>query len=99
MRDYVELVNAKEDENGNLQESSDRTNLWAWKHPHKAEGTVTYTKQEGGVVFDDVDFGYSDNKIVLHNISLYAKPGQKIAFGRSYRRRKDYDHEPDQPVL
>ena len=77
---YVELVNAKEDENGNLQESSDRTNLWAWKHPHKAEGTVTYTKQEGGVVFDDVDFGYSDNKIVLHNISLYAKPGQKIAF-------------------
>ena len=76
----MELVNAKEDENGNLQESSDRTNLWAWKHPHKAEGTVTYTKQEGGVVFDDVDFGYSDNKIVLHNISLYAKPGQKIAF-------------------
>lgn len=77
---YVELVNAKEDENGNLTESSERTNLWAWKHPHKAEGTVTYTKQEGGVVFDDVDFGYNDDKIVLHNISLYAKPGQKIAF-------------------
>ena len=57
-----------------------RTNLWAWKHPHKAEGTVTYTRQEGGVVFDDVDFGYDENKIVLHNISLYAKPGQKIAF-------------------
>ena len=77
---YVELVNAKEDENGQLTESDVRTNLWAWKHPHKAEGTVTYTKQEGGVVFDDVDFGYTDEKIVLHNISLYAKPGQKIAF-------------------
>ena len=77
---YVELVNAKEDENGNLTESPTRTNLWAWKHQHKAEGTVTYTKQEGGVVFDDVDFGYDDDKIVLHNISLYAKPGQKIAF-------------------
>ena len=77
---YVELVNAKEDENGSLAESPVRTNLWAWKHPHKAEGTVTYTRQEGGVVFDDVDFGYDENKIVLHNISLYAKPGQKIAF-------------------
>lgn len=77
---YVELVNAKEDENGNLTESPTRTNLWAWKHPHKAEGTVTYTKQEGSVVFDDVDFGYDNDKIVLHNISLYAKPGQKIAF-------------------
>ena len=77
---YVELVNAVEDENGNLTESPVRTNLWAWKHPHKAEGTVTYTKQEGAVVLDDVDFGYDENKIVLHNISLYAKPGQKIAF-------------------
>ena len=77
---YVELVNAKEDENGSLAESPVRTNLWAWKHPHKAEGTVTYTRQEGGVVFDDVDFGYDENKIVLHNTSLYAKPGQKIAF-------------------
>ena len=77
---YVELVNAKEDADGNLTESAERTNLWAWKHPHKAEGTVTYTRLEGGVVFDDVDFGYTDDKIVLHNISLYAKPGQKIAF-------------------
>ena len=76
---YVELVNAKEDENGNLTEAETRTNLWAWKHPHKAEGTVTYTKLEGAVVFDDVDFGYADDKIVLHNISLWAKPGQKIA--------------------
>ena len=77
---YVELVNAVEDENGSLSESPVRTNIWAWKHPHKAEGTVTYTKQEGAVVLDDVDFGYDENKIVLHNISLYAKPGQKIAF-------------------
>ena len=77
---YVELVNAKEDENGNLTESPERTNLWAWKHPHKAEGTVTYQKLEGAVVLDDVDFGYTDDKIVLHNISLYAEPGQKIAF-------------------
>ena len=77
---YVELVNAKEDENGQIMESETRTNLWAWKHPHKAEGTVTYTKLEGGVVLDDVDFGYTDDKIVLHNISLWAKPGQKIAF-------------------
>ena len=77
---YVELVNAVEDETGNLTESPVRTNIWAWKHPHKAEGTVTYTKQEGAVVLDDVDFGYDENKIVLHNISLYAKPGQKIAF-------------------
>ena len=77
---YVELVNAKEDENGNLTEAETRTNLWAWKHPHKAEGTVTYTKLEGAVVFDDVDFGYTDDKIVLHNISLWAKPGQKIDF-------------------
>ena len=77
---YVELVNAKEDENGNLTESPVRTNLWAWKHPHKADGTITYVKQEGAVVLDDVDFGYNEDKIVLHNISLYAKPGQKIAF-------------------
>ena len=77
---YVELVHAKEDENGQITESPTRTNLWAWKHPHKAEGTVTYTKLEGGVVFDDVDFGYNEDKLVLHNISLWAKPGQKIAF-------------------
>ena len=77
---YVELVNVTEDAQGNLTESPTRTNLWAWKHPHKAEGTVTYQKLEGGVVFDDVDFGYTPEKIVLHNISLWAKPGQKIAF-------------------
>ena len=77
---YVELVNAKKDENGNLVEVPQRTNLWAWKHPHQADGTVTYTQMEGGVVFVDVDFGYDEKKMVLHNISLWAKPGQKIAF-------------------
>ena len=77
---YVELVNAKEDGNGQWTEAAERTNTWAWRHPHKADGTVTYTKLEGGVVFDDVDFGYDPGKLVLHNISLWAKPGQKIAF-------------------
>ncbi|MDO4305544.1 MAG: ABC transporter ATP-binding protein [Eubacteriales bacterium] len=77
---YVELVNAKEDRDGNLTESKERTGLWAWKHPHKADGTVTYTKLQGDVTFHDVDFGYNDDKIVLHNIKLYATPGQKIAF-------------------
>ena len=77
---YVELVNAKEGADGQMSESAERTNVWAWKHPHQADGTVTYTKLEGGVVFDGVDFGYDENKLVLHDISLWAKPGQKIAF-------------------
>ena len=77
---YVELVNAEELSDGTIRESKERTGLWAWKHPHKAEGTVTYTKLEGAVTFNDVDFGYEDDKIVLHNIKMYAEPGQKIAF-------------------
>ncbi|MEE0795281.1 MAG: ABC transporter ATP-binding protein [Oscillospiraceae bacterium] len=77
---YVELVNAKEGANGEITEVAERTNTWAWKHPHKAYGSVTYTKLEGGVVLDSVDFGYDENKLVLHDISLWAKPGQKIAF-------------------
>ena len=77
---YVTLVNAKKDKDGNLVECKERTNVWAWKHPHQAEGTVTYTRLQGEVVLDDVDFGYTPEKLVLHNISLYAKPGQKIAF-------------------
>ena len=77
---YVELVNAKEDSHGQLWESPERTNVWAWKHPHKADGTITYTRLEGGVVLDGVDFGYTPDKMVLHDISLWAKPGQKIAF-------------------
>ena len=77
---YVEMVNAKEQADGSLVPTDERTGVWAWKHPHKADGTVTYTKLEGGIVFDGVDFGYTDEKIVLHDIKLYAKPGQKIAF-------------------
>ena len=76
---YVTLVNAKE-ENGKLTETPERTGLWAWKHTHQADGSVDYKKLEGDVVFDDVDFGYNDDKIVLHNVDLYATPGQKIAF-------------------
>ena len=77
---YVELVNVEENADGTLSETSERTEVWAWKHPHKADGTVTYTKLEGDITFDDVDFGYEDGKIILHNIKLYATPGQKIAF-------------------
>lgn len=76
---YVELVHAKEEKDGTLTESEKRTGMWAWKHPHKADGTVTYQKMEGGIVFDDVDFGYNDEKMVLHNIKMFAEPGQKIA--------------------
>ena len=76
---YVTLVNAKEKEDGTLEECQERTGIWAWKHPH-GDGTITYTKLQGEVVFNDVDFGYSDDKIILHNIKLYAKPGQKVAF-------------------
>ena len=77
---YVELVNARENADGSLCETDERTNVWAWKHPHQADGTVTYKKLEGDITFDDVDFGYEEGKIVLHNIRLYATPGQKIAF-------------------
>lgn len=77
---YVELVNAKENADGTLSECEERTGLWAWKHPHSEDGTVTYTKLEGRIVFDDVDFGYNDDKIVLHDIKISADPGQKIAF-------------------
>ena len=76
---YVTLVNAKE-ENGKLTETPKRTGLWAWKHTHQADGSVDYKKLEGDVVFDDVDFGYVPEKIVLHDVDLFATPGQKIAF-------------------
>ncbi len=76
---YVTLVNAKE-ENGQLVECEERTGIWAWKHPHAADGTVTYTKLEGDVRLFDVNFGYDPEKIVLHDVSLYARPGQKVAF-------------------
>ena len=76
---YVSLVNAKE-ENGKLTETPEHTGLWAWKHTHQADGSVDYKKLEGDVVFDDVDFGYVPEKIVLHDVDLFASPGQKIAF-------------------
>ena len=77
---YVTLVNAKENPDGTLTECGERTGVWAWRHPHKEDGTVTYTKLEGDIRMFNVDFGYDPEKIVLHDISLYAKPGQKVAF-------------------
>ena len=77
---YVELVNAEREADGEIKEVAERTGFWAWKHPHKAEGTVTYTPLTGDVVFDDVDFSYDEKKQVLYNIKMFATPGQKIAF-------------------
>ena len=77
---YVTLVNARKDENGNIIECKERTGMWAWKHPHSADGSVTYTELKGDVRFEDVTFGYNEDKVILHDISLYAKPGQKLAF-------------------
>ena len=76
---YVTLVNAKYDQDGSLTETPEKTNVWAWKHPHE-DGTTTYERVRGDVRFFDVDFGYNPDKIVLHDVSLYAKPGQKVAF-------------------
>lgn len=76
---YVELVNARENEDGSLEEVKERTGIWAWKHPH-SDGSLTFTRLQGEVVMDDVDFGYDETKTVLHNIRLYAEPGQKLAF-------------------
>ncbi len=76
---YVTLVNATIDENGNIHETKERTNTWAWKYPHQ-DGSVTYTRLTGDVVFDGVDFGYTDDKLVLHNVKMYANEGQKVAF-------------------
>ena len=77
---YVELVHVRENPDGSLCETDERTNVWAWKHPHRADGTVTYHRLEGDITFDDVDFGYEEGKLVLHHIKLYATPVQKIAF-------------------
>ncbi len=77
---YVTLVNAAIDEQGNISESSVRTGRWAWKHPHTETGEITYTELKGDVRFEEVTFGYEENKTVLHDVSLFAKPGQKIAF-------------------
>ena len=96
---YVELVNAKENSDGTLSESPVRTGIWAWKHPHKAEGTVTYQRMEGGIVFDGVDFGYDDDKMVLHDIKMYAPARAEDCPCRFHRSRQDDDHQPDQPIL
>ena len=77
---YVTLVNVQEEDDGTLTECKERTGIWAWKHPHQADGTITYTKLQGDVRLFDVDFEYEPDKPVLHDISLYAKPGQKVAF-------------------
>ncbi|MBQ7587778.1 MAG: ABC transporter ATP-binding protein [Lachnospiraceae bacterium] len=77
---YVMLVNARKDEQGNITESDERTGMWAWKHYHRADDTTTYVELKGDVVFNDVDFGYTDEKIVLHNVDISATPGMKIAF-------------------
>lgn len=77
---YVELVNTKKDAQGNIVECKERTGMWAWKHPHEADGTVTYTELKGDVRFEDVTFGYNSDKVILQDISLFAKPGQKLAF-------------------
>lgn len=77
---YVTLVNAKKDAQGNITECPERTGLWAWKHPHQADGTVTYTELKGDVRFYDMSFGYTPDHMVLHDLTLYAKPGQKLAF-------------------
>lgn len=77
---YVELVNARKDANGNITECKERTGMWAWKHPHSADGSITYTELTGDVRFEDVTFGYNPDKVILKDISLFAKPGQKLAF-------------------
>ena len=77
---YVTLVNAVEDADGTLHETDHRTGVWAWKHPHQADGTITYRKLEGKITMDDVDFSYDGKKTVLHNVTLYGMPGEKIAF-------------------
>lgn len=77
---YVKLVNARKNEKGEIEECEERTGMWAWKHPHQADGTVTYTELKGDVRFFDMSFGYTEDHMVLHDLTLYAKPGQKLAF-------------------
>ena len=77
---YVTLVRVKENSKGELEETQDKTGIWAWRHPHKADGSITYTELKGDIRLENVDFGYEPDKLVLRNISVYAKPGQKIAF-------------------
>lgn len=94
---YVTLVNARY-EGDKLVEVPERTGIWAWKHPHH-DGTITYTELKGDVVMDGVDFGYTPEKTVLHDIKLYAKPRTEGGLRRRYRSRKNDHYQPDQPVL
>ena len=89
---YVTLVNAKW-ENGQLTESQERTGHWAWKHYHKADDTTTHVELKGDMVLDGVDFGQNQDKIVLHDIKMYATPGQKDRFCRFYRGGKNYNYQ------
>lgn len=82
---YVTLVNVEKDGEKLVETSNTRSGRWAWKHQHHADGSIDYVELKGDVVFDDVDFGYNDDKIVLHNVKLFATPGQKIAFVGSTR--------------
>ncbi len=95
---YVTLVNA-EYKDGKLQESEKRTGLWAWKHPHTADGSITYTPLAGDVRLTEVDFGYVPEKTVLHDVSIYAEPGQKIAFVGATGPGKNHNNKPHQPLL
>ena len=88
-----------ETENGKLTESKERSGHWAWKHTHQADGSVDYIQLKGDVVFDGVDFGYNPDKIVLHDVELYAKPGREDRLCRFHRSRQDHNHQPDQPFL
>ena len=96
---YVELVNAKEAPDGTITETTERTGLWAWKHPHTADGSVSYRKLSGGVTFDHVDFGYTPEKTVLHDITMYAIAGTEGGLRRRHGRGQNHHHEPDQPLL
>jgi ATP-binding cassette subfamily B protein len=95
---YVTLVNAKLGEKGEIIETPEHTGIWAWKHPH-GDGTLTYTRLAGGVQMKDVDFCYEEGKPVLHDITLYAEPGQKVAFVGATGAGKNDDNQSDQPLL
>ena len=96
---YVTLVNVEKHDDGTLTETDKRTGHWAWKHHHKATGTTDYIELQGDVEFNDVDFGYNPDKIVLHNIKMFATPGQKIAFVGSTGAGKNHHYQPDQSFL
>ena len=95
---YVTLVNAKKNPDGTITETQERTGMWAWKHPHQADGTVTYTELKGDVRFFDMTFGYDEDHMVLHDY-LVCQTRAETGFCGLHRSRKDYNHEPNQPFL